>query len=136
MAFIIFYFFWKKLKKLKKQVFSQIWMYYIKVSYCRTGYLDWACELYFQDFLTYFKIIFSIQTCFSSISVSGFWSFCATDSTNWRKKNMKYFSSWLSGYYSSYTSRKMIWINFAGQQRLLILTNPWEKLQSWSKSFF
>ena len=60
MAFINFFlFFWKNLKKLKKQFFLglilrfQIWMYYIKVSYCRTGYLDWVLikdDFNFQTF--------------------------------------------------------------------------------------
>ena len=45
-AFIIFFIsFLKKFEKVEKTVFyranTQIWMYYIKVSYCRTGYLDW-----------------------------------------------------------------------------------------------
>ena len=46
MAFIYILFFLKKFEKVEKQVLysdSQIWMYYIKVSYCRTGYYIKDC---------------------------------------------------------------------------------------------
>ena len=35
---------------------SQIWMYYIKVSYCRTGYFDWVHSLWDWKGMFFYKI--------------------------------------------------------------------------------
>ena len=52
---------------------SQMWMYYIKVSYCGTGYLDWAVLTKSGIFL-YFLYIFAL--------LGTFWLFLASNYSN------------------------------------------------------